>query len=394
MAGQVPTLQQSVETFVATVDSWWTAVQTKIDTRLEQARKEKTERTRKETDLKNLSAQLESLGKEALRLGTDAERKEAEAKTLDSQATVFKKSVDDYAAQLKLYAGLDADLDAQKAARETNKAGHERYLKAHALADDLESRRKLLEQRKLEQEQAVNTLTEKNLALQRALETFEPEKLDDARRDYDHKLAEATMAQANLNHVMAELARQETRFGEWEAAGRKQADLLETLGRLTACVELTHKARHILQKAAPLVAQHVCRRIAARAQLIFNQINDDPVELEWFAERYSLRIQPGDRRFAMLSGGEQTKLALAMTLAMIQEFSGLKFCVFDEPTYAVDAASRQKLADAILRLQDRGENKLEQLLLVSHDDAFEGKIENVVLIRKTANAGSLPFEPG
>jgi len=37
----------------------------------------------------------------------------------------------------------------------------------------------------------------------------------------------------------------------------------------------------------------------------------------------------------MLSGGEQTKLALAMTLAMIQEFSGLRFAVFDEPTYAV-----------------------------------------------------------
>jgi hypothetical protein len=29
---------------------------------------------------------------------------------------------------------------------------------------------------------------------------------------------------------------------------------------------------------------------------------------------YSLRVTPGDRRFAMLSGGEQTKLALAMTL--------------------------------------------------------------------------------
>src|SRR5262249_43089154 len=96
----------------------------------------------------------------------------------------------------------------------------------------------------------------------------------------------------------------------------------------------------------------------------------------------SLRIIPGDRRFAMLSGGEQTKLALAMTLAMIQEFSGLRFAVFDEPTYAVDAESRERLADAIIEAQKAA--GLDQLIVVSHDDAFEGKIEHAVLVRKTS----------
>src|SRR4029079_292278 len=158
-------------------------------------------------------------------------------------------------------------------------------------------------------------------------------------------------------------------------AGRDEIDRL--IQRLEAALDLTESARVVLRDSAPMVAQHLCDRIAAQAQRIFNRINQDPVELRWEAvPRYSLRVTPGDRRFAMLSGGEQTKLALAMTLAMIQEFSGLQFCVFDEPTYAVDADSRQKLADAILRLQDVNESKLEQLLLVSHDDAFEGRIEN------------------
>jgi exonuclease SbcC len=85
----------------------------------------------------------------------------------------------------------------------------------------------------------------------------------------------------------------------------------------------------------------------------------------------------------MLSGGEQTKLALAITLAMIQEFSGLRFAVFDEPTYGVDADSRQKLADAILEAQKAA--GLEQLIVVSHDDSFEGKIEHVVMLRKGAS---------
>lgn len=75
-----------------------------------------------------------------------------------------------------------------------------------------------------------------------------------------------------------------------------------------------------------------------------------------------------------------------MTLAMIKEFSRLRFCIFDEPTYGVDAASRSKLADAILDAQQAA--NLEQLLLVSHDDAFEGKIEHVVVLGKSVAKGT------
>ena len=113
---------------------------------------------------------------------------------------------------------------------------------------------------------------------------------------------------------------------------------------------------------------------------------DIVASFRFISEEASLRVTPGDRRFAMLSGGEQTKLALAMTLAMIEEFSGLRFCIFDEPTYGVDADSRHKLADAILQAQEAA--GLNQLLLVSHDDAFEGKIEHAILLEKSAAFGT------
>ena len=92
----------------------------------------------------------------------------------------------------------------------------------------------------------------------------------------------------------------------------------------------------------------------------------------------------------MLSGGEQTKLALAMTLAMIQEFCGLKFCVFDEPTYGVDGDSRLKLAEAILAAQQAA--GFDQLLLVSHDDAFDGRIEHTVRLSKSTSGTLLVME--
>ena len=391
-AQEVPGFEHSIESFSTQVNAWWTTARPTIQQHLEAAEKEETVRTRKVADLKNLSGQLQDLDKELERLGQNANRKDQDATRLDGEAAYFKKTVEGYDELLKPYADLNRDLETQKAIRDNNKTGHELYLKAKALADDLEPRRKLFERLTGEEEQAVKALKEKDDALRKAQASFDPEKLKNARQHYDKKLAEATIAQANLVHLQAELARQQTRFEEWEAACRDRADLLVKLGRLEACTELTQIARRVLQKAAPKVAQHVCRRAAAKAQQIFNQINPEPAELEWRAEGYSLRINPGDRRFAMLSGGEQTKLAVAMTLAMIQEFSGLQFCVFDEPTYAVDADSRQKLADAILRLQNVNESKLDQLLLVSHDDAFEGRIENVVLIRKTASAGSLPCD--
>jgi exonuclease SbcC len=219
-----------------------------------------------------------------------------------------------------------------------------------------------------------------------ALADFDSTKLAAARFDFQQKHDAVTSIEANQKHALAALPVAEKRVAEWRAACAERDRLTLELARLDAAVELTELARRILQKAAPAVAQHLCDRIGSRAQTLFNQISPDPIQLSWDAERYSLTIAPGDRRFAMLSGGEQTKLALALTLAMIEEFGGLRFCIFDEPTYGVDAESRQKLADAILDVQKAA--GLDQLLLVSHDDAFEGKSEHTILLTKSVASGS------
>src|SRR5205823_12627124 len=101
---------------------------------------------------------------------------------------------------------------------------------------------------------------------------------------------------------------------EWEIALKDAETIRKELRRLDAAIALTELARKVLRDSAPAVAQRLSNRIAARAQQLFNHINHEPVKLAWDATRYSLLIEPGSRHFAMLSGGEQTKLALAMTL--------------------------------------------------------------------------------
>ena len=81
-----------------------------------------------------------------------------------------------------------------------------------------------------------------------------------------------------------------------------------------------------------------------------------------------------------------TLAAFRKKVAMIKEFGSIQFCIFDEPTYGVDADSRKKLAEAVVKVQEA--TRFDQLLLVSHDDAFEGHVENTLLLKKTAAESS------
>jgi DNA repair protein SbcC/Rad50 len=264
---------------------------------------------------------------------------------------------------------------------------YQRYLGAKPLADQRSSREMELNTRREQEARIGEELRVYESTLRELSKGFDEIALTSLRRELQGILAALAAESVNLQNTQRETDREEARFLEWQkaCAGRDEIDRL--IRRLEAAINLTESARVVLRDAAPMVAQRLCDRIAAQAQRIFNRINQDPAELRWeAAPRYSLRVIPGERRFAMLSGGEQTKLALAMTLAMIQEFSGLRFCVFDEPTYGVDAESREKLGDALLESQRAAQ--LEQLILVSHDDAFDGKIENAIFLRKTAAHGT------
>ena len=387
---KVPLLQESLKAFVNEVKSWWDIAESIISDRLKEIKQEKADRVAKVENLKNASEELKNVEQEIVEFDWNEKEKEKEARKFDEEAAGFKIAVEAFDDQLKSYASLDKEIESTVTLRDENKAGHERYLKAKALADELMPRLRQLNERKQAEEGAKESLKKSETVLREAKNSFNVDNLTAARVDYDRKLGEATAAETNLVHAKAELSKQKMRFKEWTEALREQAQISQDIARIGAAIDLTELARKTLRDAAPAVAQHLCNRISARAQVVFNRINPDPVELTWDAERYSLRITPGDRRFAMLSGGEQTKLALAMTLAMVEEFSRLRFCIFDEPTYGVDADSRSKLADAILEVHKAA--GLDQLLLVSHDDAFEGKVEHAILLKKSAVSGTVVMQ--
>ena len=263
---------------------------------------------------------------------------------------------------------------------------HRAFLAARPLAETAPGAEEKLRTMAVALERAAGEVAKCAAALETERARFDADRLVTLRKELATASEALAMRTSELRHADDALKLARKRHEEWQRATTEHARLSRELERRDAALALVEKARRILRDSAPRVAQHLCDRIAARAQRLFNRINHDPSELVWSAERYSLRIEPGERRFAMLSGGEQTKLALAMTLAMIQEFSTLRFCLFDEPTYGVDADSREMLAEAIVEVQKI--SGLDQLLLVSHDDAFDGKIEHVVSVKKNAATGT------
>lgn len=215
---------------------------------------------------------------------------------------------------------------------------------------------------------------------------FDSTRLDSLTTAFLDTSSEVAVRLNDLKYAKSSLRQEEIRFNEFKKSYENKKIILEQTNHIKANINLGELARSVLKQSAPLIAQHLCNIIAMRAQEIFNLINYDPIELKWNAMRYSLRIAPGERRFAMLSGGEQTKLALAMTLAMLKELSNLKFCIFDEPTYGIDINSRNKLADAISTAQKAAQ--MDQILLVSHDNTFDNQVEHSILLNKVAKYGT------
>ena len=369
------------------LSEWWRAVESGVQAQIGAFWEEDRRRNADQQNEVNSTSQLRRIESEISKLGTAEDKQRDGTAIYRARSAELIKSIVRLDQRLEVFGFLADEIARLEQNQLKHRSDYQQYLGAKPLADERSAREKDCKARRDAEAAADAALRLREIAFAEAIEDFDPGALPALRLKFEQVSAAAAKESVNLDHAKRELQREEDRFREWQEACATRDEVGHEIRRLEAAIKLAELARIVLRDSAPAVAQHLCDRIADRAQQIFNRINDDPVELKWeAAPRYSLRVIPGERRFAMLSGGEQTKLALAMTLAMIQEFSGLRFCIFDEPTYGVDSESKDKLGEAILEAQKAA--GLEQLILVSHDDAFDGKIENSILLQKTAAAGT------
>ena len=70
--------------------------------------------------------------------------------------------------------------------------------------------------------------------------------------------------------------------------------------------------------------------------------------------------------------------ALSVRLALLKQLTDIRIAFFDEPTTNMDAERRENLAMQLAGLIKH----FDQLFVISHDDTFEGYVDNVVTVER------------
>ncbi len=110
----------------------------------------------------------------------------------------------------------------------------------------------------------------------------------------------------------------------------------------------------------------------------------------------SIKSQEGyEREASYLSGGERSLLAFAYRFALGQLIMqartghGLQMLLLDEPTESLGREDRSvdRLAEAVARLK-----AIEQIIAVTHNEAFAEKAEHVIRLEKEVDVSRVAAE--
>jgi DNA repair protein SbcC/Rad50 len=286
---------------------------------------------------------------------------------------------------LENYRDLDADWKIYSDERDRTAAAHREFLINESAA-------KLLPQRETEFEKIESELKTLAENLAEAENDFAA-----ANSNYDRELhqtekialleAEKRLAEtgANLAHAERQRAQAETELNRLAEIRRQmRAEFLEK-ERLEKVLETTAFIRDTLKEAAPRVARNYVYHVSLEANQMFREITGNAERTLKWTEDYGIVLEENgyERPFVNLSGGEQMAAALSVRLALLKQLSDVRLAFFDEPTTNMDAARRERLAEQISHITER--RTFDQLFVISHDDTFEGYVDNVVSVGGSGN---------
>lgn len=275
------------------------------------------------------------------------------------------------------YHDLDERLDALRRSRDQCRADHEAYRAAEVLAQALDDRSKALAQAESQASTARAEVSQAQRRLDEAARSYDQEAhrravdrrgdLDASIGDVKARMEEADREEGRLNSELDRVQQYELKL----ATHRRHLEQIEEERQLAATL------RQAIRAAGPEITRQLLTRISRMASRINAEIlNQAGVELEW-TDTYEIvtKRQGETRGFAQLSGGEQMAAALAVRLAILRDLSNVRVAFLDEPTAHLDQERRTNLGDQVQRLQG-----FDQLVVISHDDTFDGLFGHVIRI--------------
>ena len=161
-------------------------------------------------------------------------------------------------------------------------------------------------------------------------------------------------------------------------------------------LERTAQVRHwVARQFSPFTAtveRHVLMTIHSAFDAVFRQwfsrlIEDETLSTRIDHEFSPIMLQHGyETDVSYLSGGERTSVSLAYRLALVHTIhllsphlgtSGL--LMLDEPTDGFSAEQLERVRDVLREL------RMEQIILVSHEQQLEGFVDHILRVRKSGD---------
>ena len=287
--------------------------------------------------------------------------------------------------QLESYQFLDAQWTLFSDEREKTEKAHREFLSNESLAKTLPDR-----------EREFSAATQEVARLKSGLEKAEKD-FSAANESYErdtHLLEKASLLEAEkrLAETRTNLEYTKRRGAELERELKRLAEIRKEMQgefqekeRLEKIGEATKFIRDTLKEAAPRVARNYVYHVSIEANQMFREISGNAERTLRWTEDYGISLEENgyDRPFINLSGGEQMAAALSVRLALLKQLSDVRLAFFDEPTTNMDAERRERLAEQISHITER--KTFDQLFVISHDDTFEGYVDNVVSVGGNGN---------
>jgi exonuclease SbcC len=175
---------------------------------------------------------------------------------------------------------------------------------------------------------------------------------------------------------------------------------LERMERIRKTVEVMSAIRDAYRSIQPKLRSEFVKILRNFVQQVLDNLVGDETPLLNVAidETYTpyVKSETGvDREVSNLSGGERTLLAFAYRLGLGQLIMqsrtghGLSMLMLDEPTENLGSedGSIERLAEAISRFK-----AIEQIIAVTHSEAFAEKADHVVILEKEAGISKISIE--
>jgi exonuclease SbcC len=237
-------------------------------------------------------------------------------------------------------------------------------------------------------------------ALQFEIGRFELSDLEAARVQREQAFTQYYRVEADLRTKENRKKDLLTRLDETKERIDHAQEKLERMQKIARTVEVLGAVRDAYRSIQPKLRSEFVKVLRNFVQQVLDGLvgGEAPLLNVVVDETYTPYVKSesgADREVSNLSGGERTLLAFAYRLGLGQLIMqsrtghGLSMLLLDEPTESLgrEDGSIDRLAEAISRFK-----AIEQIIAVTHSEAFAEKAEHVIILEKEAGISKISLE--